>query len=241
MLILYQYSEAFGWATPQTIVGISLVTMVFTGLSSTLAYYKKGRVDTKTGTLFLFGSIPGGIIGSWLNQFIDADSFSLYFGLLMIGLSMLFLIKRKEPDDSLSETDQHVRTFHVNGQVYRYRVSVWLAFFLALGVGMMSGLFGIGGGSIMVPAMILLFGIPAHIAAPTSMFMIFFSSIISSSTHIALGHIAWEYVFFFIPGAYIGGTLGAKVNQMLKGNTLELILRIVLVLIGIRLIFSSLF
>ncbi|MUV39168.1 UPF0721 transmembrane protein YunE [Lentibacillus sp. JNUCC-1] len=239
MLLLYQYSDAFGWATPQTIVGISLVAMVFTGLSSTLTYYKKGRIDTKTGTLFLFGSIPGGVIGAWLNQFINAESFSLYFGLLMIGLSLLFFIKRKDPDQGLSSEDKHVRTFTLNGEVYRYRVSVWLAFFLSLGVGMLSGLFGIGGGSIMVPAMILLFGIPAHIAAATSMFMILFASIISSGTHIALGHVAWEYVFFFIPGAYIGGTLGAKVNQLLKGNTLELILRIMLVLIGLRLIYDG--
>ncbi|GGB36475.1 TSUP family transporter [Virgibacillus dakarensis] len=238
LLFLYHYTEGFAWATPQTIVGISLMVMVVTALASSISYFKKGRIDYKTGLLFLVGSIPGGIVGSWLNQYIGADNFSFYFGLLMVVLSLLFLVKRKpKSPDNLRK---HVRTFWVDGHVYHYSVSFWAAFVLSLIVGILSGLFGIGGGSIMVPAMILLFGIPAHIATATSMFMIFFISIITVSSHIYLGHIAWDYVFYFIPGAWIGGVIGAKTNQLLKGNTLEWILRILLVMIGIRLIVEGL-
>ncbi|PAV28725.1 hypothetical protein CIL05_15710 [Virgibacillus profundi] len=239
LLFLNQISDAFSWATPQTIVGISLIAMVFTALSSTMAYYKTGRVDYKTGLLFLSGSIPGSMLGSWLNQFIDTDDFLLYFGFVMIIISMLFLIKRKEPAQALQGENKAMRTFHVDGKTYHYTVSIWPACSLSLFVGMMSGLFGIGGGSIMVPAMILLFGFPAHIATATSMFMIFFVSIIGAGTHIALGHIAWEYVFFFIPGAWIGGKLGAMVNQKMTGKTLVWILRILLIVIGIRMIFQG--
>src|SRR5699024_11545807 len=79
-----------------------------------------------------------------------------------------------------------------------------------------SGLFGIGGGTISVPAMILFFGIPVQVAIGTSMFMIFFISLISSSTHIFLGHIAWKYVIFFIIGSYLGGTAGARMSKWFK-------------------------
>lgn len=240
LLFLSQISEMFSWATPQTIVGISLVTMVFTALSSTMAYYKTGRVDYKTALLFLSGSIPGSVLGSWLNKYIQADDFLLYFGFVMIIISMLFFIKRKEPAKAMQGKNKSMRTFYVDGKTYHYTVSIWLAFFLSLLVGMLSGLFGIGGGSIMVPAMILLFGFPAHIATATSMFMIFFVSIIGAGTHIALGHIAWEYVFFFIPGAWIGGKLGAMVNQRVTGKTLEWLLRIIIIIIGIRMIFQGL-
>ncbi|MEC5424963.1 sulfite exporter TauE/SafE family protein [Virgibacillus sp. C22-A2] len=241
LLFLYQFSEAFAWATPQTIVGISLVVMIFTALSSTIAYYKTGRVDYKTGLLFLSGSIPGSMFGSWLNQFINADDFLLYFGMVTIVISMLFFIKRKPPSiEIMGGINKRMRSFHVDGKTYHYTVSIWLAFLLSLFVGTLSGLFGIGGGSIMVPAMILLFGFPAHIATATSMFMILFVSIIGASTHIALGHIAWEYVFFFIPGAWFGGKLGAMVNQRLTGKTLEWILRIMLVFIGMRMIIQGL-
>ncbi|MGY0693264.1 sulfite exporter TauE/SafE family protein [Virgibacillus sp. FSP13] len=239
LLFLYHYSDMFAWATPQIIVGISLVVMVVTALSSSISYFKKGRVDYKTGLLFLAGSIPGGIFGSWLNQYINAEHFSVYFGILMVALSLLFLIKRR-PKSTVDGNNKNKRTFKVDGETYQYTVSFWSAFILSLIVGMLSGLFGIGGGSIMVPAMIILFGIPMHIATATSMFMIVFISIISASTHIVLGHVSWEHVFFFIPGAWIGGMIGAWANQRLKGNILEWILRILLVIIGFRLILEGL-
>lgn len=238
LLLIASVSDAFAWATPQTIVGVSLIVMIFTGLASTLTYLKVKRVDYKTGLLFLIGSIPGGVVGSWLNQFVDGDSFQLYFGILMIIISLLLVLKKKDPPKR-ELLGKHVRTFTYNGETYQYKVQKPLAITLAFIVGILSGLFGIGGGSIMVPAMILLFGFPVHIATATSMFMIFFVSIVGSTTHIALGHIPWEYVLFFIPGAWIGGKLGAKVNQMLSSKTLEWILRILLIFIGLRMIIQG--
>ncbi|MHA6251930.1 sulfite exporter TauE/SafE family protein [Oceanobacillus sp. CAU 1775] len=239
LLLMASFFDSFSWATPQAIVGISLIVMIFTGLSSTLAYLKVKRVDYKTGLLFLIGSIPGGVIGSWLNQFVDVDSFQLYFGFLMIFISILLFFKKKNPVKK-ELTGSGIRHFEFNGIEYTYKVNKVAAISLALVVGTLSGLFGIGGGSIMVPAMILLFGFPVHIAAATSMFMIFFVSIFGSITHIALGHIPWEYVLFFIPGAWFGGKLGAKLNQRLSGNTLEWILRGLLIIIGIRMIIQGL-
>lgn len=240
LLVLNQYSEAFAWATPQTIVGLSLIVMIFTAWSSASSYYKAGRVDVQSGLWFLLGSIPGGIIGSWLNQFFDTDAFFIYFGVMMIIISLLFLLKRREPSEKLTAGKSLSRTFTLDGKTHTYTIAIVPAFFISLLVGMISGLFGLGGGSIMVPAMILLFGFPAHIATATSMFMIFFVSIIGAGTHVVLGHIVWEYVLFFIPGAWIGGKLGAMVNQQLNSRALEWILRIVLIVIGIRMIYQGL-
>src|SRR5690625_3675695 len=112
MLLLHQYSEAFTWADPQTIVGISLITMVFTGLSSTIAYLKLKRIDVKTGVLFLTGSLPGSIVGSWINSTVNADRFSLYFGILMlIILGMLFIDREKLMKDKPLVINKNTRTF----------------------------------------------------------------------------------------------------------------------------------
>ncbi|MFC7746097.1 sulfite exporter TauE/SafE family protein [Lentibacillus kimchii] len=222
MLFLHSYSDAFAWATPQVIVGLSLISIVFTAISSSISYYRNGQINSRIGLLFLIGSIPGGILGSWLNQFINTDHFTLYFGILMIALSFLFLLKRDRQREERSKTPI---------------VSVVI---ISLIVGVLSGLFGIGGGAIIVPAMIFLFGLSVHTSAATSMFVIVFISIMSAGTHIALGHIEWEYVIFFIVGAWIGGTIGAKVNQHIKSNVLEWILRIMLIVVGIRLIFEGL-
>lgn len=241
LLFMSQISDSFSWVTPQKIVGISLVVMVFTGLSSTISYWKNNRIDYKSGLIFLIGSLPGGVFGSWLNQFINEDIFSLVFGLVMIAISLLFFFKKSDQPSSKTAVSKFYiqRSLTINGHTHYYAVPIIWGTLLAFGVGMTSGMFGIGGGSMMVPAMILLFGFPAHIATATSMFMIFFLSLFSSGTHILLGHVEWIYTLALIPGAWIGGTVGAKVNQRMKSHTIEWVLRVILILIGIRLIWEG--
>ncbi|RWZ54901.1 sulfite exporter TauE/SafE family protein [Halobacillus fulvus] len=238
LLFLGDQFEAFSWASPQAIVGVSLVVMIFTGLSSTLSYVKHGRVDRKVGILLLGGSVPGGILGSYLNQYFETDGFSLFFGFVMIAVSLLFFLPRKRSSKTLFSGGME-RKKELDGKTYTYQISLLMGLTLSFGVGMLSGLLGIGGGSLLVPAMILLFQIPAHIATATSMFIIFFASLFSSGTHIYLGHVVWEYTIYFIPGAYLGGMLGAYVNRGMRGQAVEWFLRILLILIGIRLIWQG--
>lgn len=241
MLFLFRYVDSFSWASAQTIVGISLITMVFTGLSSTIAYMRLKRVDIKTGVLFLFGSIPGSVVGSWINSKVDVDSFSLYFGILMVVVLLMMMIDREKIAGKRHLViNDKTRNFTIDGELFQYNVPVLPAFILSFFVGALSGLFGIGGGTISVPALILFFGMPVQIAIATSMFMIFFISMMSSLSHIVLGHIIWTYVLFFVIGSYIGGTVGAKTNRRLKGRTLEWILRAVIAFTAIQLIYEGL-
>ena len=113
-------------------------------------------------------------------------------------------------------------------------IQIWFALLLTFFVGFSSGLFGIGGGSILVPAMILLFLFPPHVAVGTSMFMVLLSALVNSVTHISLGNVPWLYTIPVIPAAYIGAKIGARLNQKMKSETLVIALRIVLLLFGIR-------
>src|SRR5699024_12701980 len=114
------------------------------------------RVEDESRLLFLGGSMPGSMFGSWLNQFFKTDHCSLYFGILMIMFSLLFFLTR-ERKETVPSPSQSIRTFPVNDQVYRYHVNKMLANVISFFVGMVSGLFGIGVGSVMVPLMILFF------------------------------------------------------------------------------------
>ena len=133
------------------------------------------------------------------------------------------------------------RTFEDGENTYVYGYPVWFALALTFFIGFASGLFGIGGGSMIVPAMILLFLFPPHVAVGTSMFMVFLSSIVNSATHISLGNVPWLYTIPVIPAAYIGAKIGAKLNKKLNSETLVTALRIVLLLLGIRSIIDGLF
>lgn len=228
--------------TPQRVVGLSVVMMIFTGLSSSLSYMKTKQIDYKSGLIFVIGSVPGTIVGAWLNKGMDLISFNLFFGILLIFLSTLLFVRDKlKPIDWFVNHGVKKSFTDPQGQTFEYGFPAWFAVGFSFFVGMISGLFGIGGGSLMVPAMVLLFRFPPHVAVATSMFMVFLTSIVNSLSHIYLGNVPWIYTIPVIVGAYAGAKLGAALNKRLKSKTLVLILQIVMMLIGIRSIMEGLF
>lgn len=80
--------------TPQTVVGLSVVMMIFTGLASTLSYMKTKTIDYRSGLIFFAGSVPGTLVGAFVNKGLDLPSFNLYFGILLIILSTLLLVRK---------------------------------------------------------------------------------------------------------------------------------------------------
>ena len=227
-----------GWIdgiTPQSVVGLSVIMMIFTGLGSTLTYMKAKTVDFRSGFIFFIGSIPGTLLGAFVNKGLDLPSFNLYFGILLIILSTLLIVRSYLKPVNWFVKRGKPRTFTgKTGESFVYGYPIWFALLLTFGVGFASGLFGIGGGSIIVPAMILLFLFPPHVAVGTSMFMVFLSAIVNSITHISLGNVPWMYTIPVVIAAYIGAKIGANLNQKMKSETLVFALRIILLLLGIR-------
>ncbi|MGD7024073.1 sulfite exporter TauE/SafE family protein [Rossellomorea vietnamensis] len=225
---------------PQVAVGTSLIIMIFTGLSSTLSYIKHKTVDYKSGLLFFIGAGPGSIIGAVANKSFSMESFNLYFGFFMILVSFILMIRNKiKPIETFKQSSYQRSFTDASGREFSYGFPPVLGVAIAFFVGFTSGLFGIGGGSLMVPAMILVFLFPPHVAVATSMFMVFLSALVSSATHIYLGNINWLYALAIIPGAWFGAKGGAYLNSKLQSGALVNILRIILVLIGIRLVYQG--
>jgi len=227
--------------TPQKVVGLSVVMMIFTGLASTLSFMKSKTVDYKSGFIFFIGSIPGTMLGAWVNKGLDLPSFNLYFGILLIILATILLVRdRLKPVKWFVKNGVQQEFTDNEGNTFVYGYPIWFAIILTFGIGFASGLFGIGGGSMLVPAMIILFLFPPHVAVATSMFMVFLSSLVNSASHIYLGHVPWLYTIPVIPGAYIGAKLGAALNKRIKSDTLVVALRVILLLLGIRSIIEGL-
>ncbi|TLS38817.1 sulfite exporter TauE/SafE family protein [Pseudalkalibacillus caeni] len=240
LLIFGNYTNLLPAYSPQTIVGSSIVILVVIGLSSTLSYMKEKRVDYKSGVLFFAGSGPGAIAGAWLNKLVSTDGFSLYFGIFMVMISFLLMVRdRIKPIKTIKGIE---RSFtYETGEIVTYRYSPLIALLISFFVGVLSGLFGIGGGSLMVPAMIILFGFPAPVAIATSMFMIFLSSVTGAAAHLILGNIELFLILALIPGAWIGAKLGSYINKRLKDRTVITLLRWMLVIVGIRLVWQGMF
>lgn len=239
LLFLSAHTSLLSNISPQIAVGTSLFVIIFTGLSSTISYMKRKVVDQKSGLLFFLASAPGGITGAWVNKYLDVQAFATYFGMFMIVVSILLIVRNQlKPIGEIRES-WYKRTLEYEGKTVIYGYPLSIGFAIAFIVGFTSGLFGIGGGALMVPAMILLFRFPPHTAVATSMFLIFLSSIVTSITHIAFGNVNWLFVIALVPGAWIGAKLGVRLNQILKSATLIHTLRIILMLLGLRLIFQG--
>ncbi len=227
--------------TPQKVVGLSVVMMIFTGLASTLSFMKSKTVDYKSGLIFFIGSVPGTMLGAWVNKGLDLPSFNLYFGILLIILATILLVRDKlKPVKWFVKNGTQREFTDTEGNTFVYGYPIWFAIILTFGIGFASGLFGIGGGSMIVPAMIILFLFPPHVAVATSMFLVFLSSLVGSASHIYLEHVPWLYTIPVIPGAYIGAKLGAALNKRIKSETLVVALRVILLLMGIRSIIEGL-
>lgn len=225
--------------SPQLAVGTSLIVIVFTGLSSTIANMKRKTIDYKSAFIFFLGSGPGAILGSHLNKGMNQDQFNLYFGIVMILISFLLMIRHKlKPLNATGGIRKTVVDEFGVSHTYGYRPIT--AIVLSFGVGVISSLFGIGGGALMMPVMLILFSFPPHVAVATSMFLIFLSSLTGSLSHIVLGHVKWLYTLALVPGAWYGAKLGSYLNAKMKANHVVTALRIVLILIGVRLIIEGL-
>ena len=215
--------------------------MVFTGLSSTISYSKSKMVDYKSGLIFFLGSLPGTMLGAWINKWINLTTFNLTFGMVLILLGTILIVRdRLKPVKWFMENGTR-REFTDNlGVTHVYGYPIWFAIGFSVLVGMVSGLFGIGGGALIVPAMIILFLFPPHVAVATSMLLVFLTSLINSASHIYLGNVPWLYTLPVIPGAYIGATIGANINMRIKSEKVIFALRFVLLILGARSILDAL-
>jgi uncharacterized protein len=224
--------------TSQTAVGTSLAVLIFTALSSTWTYQKQGKVDFRSGWLFFAASGPSAMIGAQLTNHIKQGPFQLAFGLFMFVMFALMVARERMKPLQINWPIKRVFT-DGNGQTHHYGYNIWLGLLIGCGVGMASGLFGIGGGSLFVPVMVLLFRFPPHVATATSMFVILLSSILGSGVHAWHGNIDWQLFAFLAPGALIGGRIGAVIASKLNGRQLMWLLRATLLAMAVYLIIQG--
>lgn len=222
----------------QNIVAISLMAIIFTSLSSSISNYRNNKIDIKSGLIFFIGVGPAVILGTIASEYIDERQFYILFGLLMFLTTYLITIKDKIKPVKLK--CNMIRHCEFDGLQYEYSYNIYLGIIISAVAGFIAGLFGIGGGSIFVPMMLILFKFPIQVATATSMFIILMLSIVGSISHIFLGNIIISYVIFIGIGAYIGGAIGPIISSRVSSKTLINILKLVIVIIAIQMIFKGL-
>lgn len=233
LLIFYGFEPAMA-------SGTSIAMIIFTSLSSTFRYSRQKRIDHLLGLALASATIPGAFLGSWLTALIDKQILGLTFAFFLIFVALRMLVGKesleKYENVETAKGGKVRRLVDNYGKVFTYSVNFWLIPFLGLVAGFFSGLLGIGGGSVLVPAMNLGIGVPIHITVATSMFIMIFTSISGTLTHLWLGHIRFEYVGLLVIGIIFGAQMGAHYATKVSPKNLRRLFSIILLVASIRMI-----
>jgi len=231
----------------QTVLGMSLWTVFANAASGTASYARFRTIDYRSGILFALGVIPGAILGAFAAGHVPPRLFSLLFGMLLVGMSVLIL---RRPETPFVPIREKVRTYEAylrreltvrrivdaHGRRYDYYVNVRLGVAVSFVSGFASSLLGIGGGILHVPAMILLLQFPSHIAIATSHFVLAISSITGAAIFTLQGHLAWHRTLALCVGAIIGAQGGARLSHRLSGAWLKRLLALGMIAVGARML-----
>lgn len=229
----------------QSVTAISMTTVFFNSSSGSSAYAYMKRIDYKTGIMFAIATLPGSIIGTILTTMIDRNVFDVIFGGFMLVFAAVIILKNRMGNCS-APVDQKGQFRTVRQLVDRDGNKAYFSFNLLAGilisvfVGFLSGLLGIGGGIVHVPALIFL-GFPAHFATATSHFVLVFSSLSSLLAHLKDGSLLnnVSMSLSIACGTVIGAQIGARVSKRIKGSVIMLCLAAALVFAGVRILYMG--
>ncbi|MFN2529009.1 MAG: sulfite exporter TauE/SafE family protein [Candidatus Baltobacteraceae bacterium] len=216
----------FGFA-PAEAAGTSLVLVVANSGAGSLTYLLGRRVHIKIGLLLAAGGLPGSIVGALLVQRFSPQIFDLVFGIFLLVVAADLLLN---PAKRAAQTEHAQRINALKGMSYRF--SIVVGFF----VGLISSLFGIGGGVIVLPTLLYFSELPAHAISATSHFAIFLTSPVGLLTHAFEHSIRPAAIAPLLAGGLIGGPLGAQLSLRLRSPALMKIVGAALSIVAFTLI-----
>jgi len=229
---------------PEEFTAISLAVVWANTTSGSLAYAYQRRIDYQTGLIFALASAPGVIAGVFLVDLLPKRAFTLLFAVLLMVLAVTSLrSKPRAIRQPLSGPGIIVRSLFSEGRTYRYAYPLWQGVTLSLGVGLVSSLFGIGGGAIQVPAMITLLHFPVLFAVATSQFILVFMSGGATIVHLASGTLAGDQLVKAVAvgaGTLPGAQVGARMAARMKPRRVLLLMGGALLLLATRLLVKGL-
>jgi uncharacterized membrane protein YfcA len=199
--------------------GTSLVALVFTGISGAIAYGMKGTVDITASVLMAAPAIVTAQAGAHYAHEMAEWKLKRSFGGFLVLVSTLLLIKPFLP--------------HIPGMDAGWPI-ITVLLLTGMFMGFLSGMMGVGGGTIMVPAMVLLAGFEQHLAQGSSLLAMVPAGAVGAYTHWRLGNVRTNLLMGLIPGILIGTFLGGTMAHVLSEGTLRIVFACVLIWTGAR-------
>jgi uncharacterized membrane protein YfcA len=234
---------------PAVAVATEANQIVASSVSGVLAHWKRGNVDFKMGFALLFGGIIGSSLGVGLFAFLrglgQLDlviklSYVVFLG--VIGILMLIesinAIRREKKQirsKKHAHNWMHGLPFKMRFRRSRLYISALLPISIGLIVGLLAAIMGVGGGFVMVPAMIYLLGMPTAVVVGTSLFQIIFvTANITILQAVNTQTVDVVLALLLLAGGVIGAQIGARVGVRLQGEQLRGLLALMVLSVCIK-------
>lgn len=240
---------------PPVAVGTEANQIVASSVSGVLAHWQRGNVDFKMGFVLLlggfFGSSLGVILFKYLQNLGQLDlviklSYVIFLGIigfLMLWESSRTIIRSRSAAARRGKLHQH-NWLHGLPLKMRFRksklyISAILPFLIGAVIGVLSAIMGVGGGFIMVPAMIYLLGMPTSLAIGTSLFQIIFvTANVTFLQALTVQTVDILLAVLLLTGAVIGAQFGSKYSVRMRGEQLRALLALLVLGVCVKMIFD---
>ena len=227
--------------------------LVAPSVSGVLSHWKRSNVDFKMGTVLLLGGVVGSSIGVLLFNFLGKigqldfvikSSYVIFLtliGSLMFTESLRLILRTRKGKISRGKLHQHNwlhgLPFKIRFRKSKLYISILLPILIGVIVGILAALMGIGGGFIIVPAMIYLLGMPTSLVVGTSLFQIIFvaanTTILQASQNQTVDIVLATILLL---GSVVGVQIGSRYTNILRGEYLRLILSSIIILVSFKLL-----
>jgi uncharacterized membrane protein YfcA len=224
---------------PATITSTSLAVVFFNSYSGTLAYVRMRRIDYFAAMLFIAAGLPGAVLGPVLAHRIPRGGFEPIFGILLLAAGIWIAWR---PLGSVPVTRGGSQPFSGAFPAASGRFNTLLGAIGAAYIGLVSTLFGIGGGVLQVPFLVRALKFPPHVATATSQLVLAVLTLVATICHACLGafQTGVDRTMILAVGVMMGAPIGALISTRVQGSVLVRMLALALCVAGLRLLYGIL-
>jgi uncharacterized membrane protein YfcA len=236
---------------PAVAVGTQANQLVAASVSGVLAHWRRKNVDVKLGLVMLVGGAFGTTVGVWIFGILQRVGqidlvISLSYVVFLGGIGGLMLVEsvgallRGRKTAARRKLHKHTWLHGLPFKMRFHRSRLFISALLPTGLGFVGGLMvallGLGGGFLLVPAMIYLLGMPTAMVAGTSLFQIIFTTAIATFLQAAVNNtVDVMLALLLLVGGVIGAQFGTKAGGYLRGEQARALLALLVVGVALRL------
>ncbi len=221
-IIIVPILTFFGFS-PTLAASNSLFAAFSNAVASTISYSKQKRIEFSLGIKLGLLTIPGTILGAYVSSNVTPEIFKILFGFVLIASAGYIFLRKKIEN----------REINLSKQMMIFAIGA--SFF----AGIISAFFGIGGGIIFVPLMVVGMGMAMKKAAPTSQLILLFASLSGVIVHTILGHSDFLQAGLLAIGSFAGGLVGARLSVDIRERYLQILVSFAILAAAIKMFFDS--